>query len=102
MLLCLLTNTATAETNTLSRDYRMVNLDNGVTSTLLEVGTTSVTFAVDWLLESPVPEKLMLLGKRDMEDEWWSFLGEVEVLQKQGKKHRRISVCSASRHGDGL
>jgi len=39
------------ETNTPARDYTMIDVDNGLTSTMSDVGTTSFTFSVEWTLD---------------------------------------------------
>ena len=67
------------------RDYRTVNFDNGITSRVIEVGTTSVTFSVEWTLDTDIPTDLMLIGKMDIEETVWDFLGQEEVVQTEGK-----------------
>ena len=84
MLLCLLAGTAIAEMNTPARDYRVVNFDNGITSTLLEIGTTSVTFSVECAPDTTVPDKVVVLGKLNMDWDAWNFWGEMDVIQTQG------------------
>ena len=81
MLLCLLTGTATAETNAPARDYFMINFDTGLTSTILEIGTTSLTFSVDWKPEVGTPRTLDLIGRLLPETRGWSGLQELELDQ---------------------
>ena len=49
--------------NTPARNYSMVNFGNEFTSTLLDVGTTSFTFSVEWSPDIETPGKLDLIGK---------------------------------------
>jgi len=81
ILQCLLfASTAIAETDTPARDYRMVNFDNGITSTMLEIGKTSLTFSVEWSIDTDVSGGTMfLIGKLNAETECWSFLGELVI-----------------------
>jgi len=84
MLLYLLAGTAIAEANTPARDYKTVNFDNGITSRILEIGTTSVTFSVECSFGVDVPAKLDLIGKLNMDWETWNFWGEMNVIPKDG------------------
>ena len=85
MLLCLLSvGTAIAKTDAPKRDYKTVNFDNGIISRVLEIGTTSVTFAVECTPSTVVPQKLVLIGKLNLDWDAWNFWGEMEVVQTQG------------------
>jgi len=63
----------------------MVNFPDGLINTLLDVGTTSFTFSVEWSLDVEIPEKIDLIGKLHLEPgvEEWSFLYELEIDQSQ-------------------
>ena len=84
ILLCLFVGTATVGANVPVRDYRVVNFDNGITTKLIEIGTTSVTFSVECSLGTDIPAKLDLIGKLNMDWETWNFWGEMKVVQKDG------------------
>jgi hypothetical protein len=59
------------EANKPARDYKMVDVQNGLTYKLLEIGTTSLTFAVEWPLDMDIPSRqLNLYGKFHMDSEW--------------------------------
>ena len=73
------------EPNKPARDYTMINLQDGLTCTLLDVGTTSFTFSVEWSLETEAPNRwLFLMGKLDLEPEVWSGLITLEINPDQG------------------
>jgi len=62
-------------TNVPARDYTMVDLKNGLTTELLEIGKTSFTFSVGWQLDMEIDEDtLFLMGKLNIESRGWSFL----------------------------
>jgi hypothetical protein len=66
------------ETNKPARDYKMFNKENGLTTTMLDIGTTSFTFSVEWQLDTEIPTgTLYLFGNRHMEDSWWSWMCEL-------------------------
>jgi len=73
--LCLLTSHVIAA-STPTRDYKMVDLKNGLTTELLEIGKTSFTFSVEWPLGMEFEEgTLFLMGQLLVLDlEEWSFL----------------------------
>ena len=80
MLLCLLTGTATARTNTsATHDYTMVSFSDRLTCTLLEVGTTSLTFSVEWSPNVGTLGKLDLIGRLYPETRGWSGLHELDL-----------------------
>jgi len=83
LLFCLFTGKAMT---TPARDYTMVNTDNGLTSTILDIGTTSFTFRVEWSgkLEIPGDKWLFLMGRRRV-DSVWNFMTGIEVDPAQGK-----------------
>ena len=85
MLLCLFVNTITAEADVPTRDYKTVNFDNGITSRILEIGATSVTFSVESSLGVTIPDKVVMVGKLNMDWEAWNFWGEMKVVQKDGR-----------------
>ena len=72
---CLFVSSVTAEANTPTRDYKMVDLKNGLTTELLEVGKTSFTFSVQWPLDREIEMGyLELIGKLDIEKRGWEPL----------------------------
>ena len=79
MLLCLFVSTAIAGTNVPARDYTMINFDTGLTTTILEVGTTSFTFVVEWSPDVSIPRTLTLMGRLLPETRGWSSLEELEL-----------------------
>ena len=81
----LLASATIAEASAPARDYKTINFDNGITSRVLEVGSTSVTFSVEWSLDIAIPANLMVIGKLNMVWKSWSFWGEVDVAQNQGR-----------------
>ena len=61
--------------NSPARDYTMVDLKNGLTTEMLEIGKTSFTFSVEWPLDMKFEEAtLFLMGKLNIEVRGWSFL----------------------------
>ena len=79
--LCLLASSATAQdtTTTPARDYTMVNFSSDLTCNLLEIGTTSLTFSVEWSPDRDTPGSLLLVGKLIPETRGWSFLHGMDV-----------------------
>ena len=76
---CLLAGTVAAETKP-ARDYTMVDLRNGLTTKLLDVGTTSIVFSVKWPLDMEIKMGyLYLMGKFDIEVRGWSPLKRLET-----------------------
>jgi len=86
ILLCSLAHVATTKGDAPARDYTMVNMDNGLTSTILDIGATSFTFRVEWSgkLEIPGDKWLFLMGKLDLASVW-SFMTGIEVDPTQGE-----------------
>jgi len=57
------------------RNFTMVDMQNGLTPTLLSVGPTSFTFSVEWTPDVKFPEEqLYLMSKPDAETPWWSVI----------------------------
>ena len=79
--LCLLASTVTAQETaaTPKRDYTMVNFSSDLTCNLLEIGTTSLTFSVEWSPDRDTPRVLELVGKLIPETRGWSFLYEIDI-----------------------
>jgi len=74
------------EANTPTRDYKMVDLKNGFTTELLEIGKTSFTFSVKWQPDMEILNGwLYLVGKPDLEEGGWNFKTYREVDQALGK-----------------
>jgi len=57
----------------------MVNFTNGLTSTLLDVGTTSFLFSVEWPLDMKLPIKLDLISKLNLNADVWHRASELEL-----------------------
>ena len=88
---CLLTGTMTAETEP-TRDYTMVDLRNGLTTKLLDVGTTSIVFSVKWPLDMEIKMGyLWLMGKFDSEVRGWCPLKRLETDPEY--RVEAISTC---------
>ena len=69
--LCLFITGATADGKP-ARDYTTVNLDDRLTVTMLNVGTTSFTFSVEWSPDVEFPEGVLnLMSKLDTKEPWW-------------------------------
>ena len=69
------------------RDYTIVDLGNGLITKLMDVGTTSITFSVEWTPNVEIDHRwLYLMGKLDIEERGWHFLTSLEVdhTQDQG------------------
>jgi len=84
---CLLASTILAEEKT-TRDYTMIDLHNRLATQLLDVGTTSITFSVEWPLDIEMPHgRFSLMGKLDIEERGWHFLTSLKFdhIQDQGK-----------------
>ena len=63
------------EVNTPTRDYRMIDLKNGLATEMLEIGKTSFTFSVQWPLDREIEMgHLKLIGKLDIEERGWHEL----------------------------
>jgi len=63
------------KTNASARNYKMVDLKNGLTTELLEIGKTSLTFSVEWKLGMEFEEDtLYLMGKLNVESRGWNFI----------------------------
>jgi len=62
-----------------ARDYTMVPFPNGPTSTMLEIGTTSFTFVIEWASDISTLGKLDLVGKLDLDSDAWSALIELDL-----------------------
>ncbi|MCL1921581.1 MAG: hypothetical protein FWG50_11020 [Kiritimatiellaeota bacterium] len=83
--LCLLASAMTAAEQP-ARDYTMVDLGNGLTTKLLDVGTTSMTIYVEWPLDMEFEEGWFhLLGKLEIEERGWHALTFLEFDSTQGK-----------------
>ena len=84
-LLCLIISTVIAQetADTPKRDYTMINFNSDLTCTLLEIGTTSLTFSVVWSPEMGTPRTLDLIGKLHPETRYWGGLYELELDQTQ-------------------
>ena len=80
---CLLASALTAQetTGTPKRDYAMVNFNSDLTCKLLEIGTTSLTFSVEWSPDRGTPGLLDIIGKLYPETRGWSVLYEIDVNQ---------------------
>ena len=59
-----------------ARDYTMVDLKNGLTTEMLEIGKTSFTFSVEWKLGMKFEEdRLSLMGQLEFVDlKEWNFI----------------------------
>ena len=68
------------EANTPTRDYKMVDLKNGLTTELLDIGKTSFTFSVKWPLDMEIEMGyLELVGKLDIEERGWCSLKDFHL-----------------------
>jgi len=86
ILLCSLAHTATAKGDVPARDYTMIDVGNGLTSKLLDIGTTSFTFSVEWPLDMKFETGIFFLyGSFDKSDPWWHPVADVRVDPSQGK-----------------
>ena len=83
--LCLLVGYATAEEKP-KHNYSFVDVTNGLHCTLLNVGSTSFTFSVEWSLDLEIPDRWFFLhGKLDMDQVAWDFLTHLNVDPTQGR-----------------
>jgi len=57
----------------------MINFDTGLTTTILEVGTTSFTFVVEWKPDVDTQRTLTLMGRLLPETRGWSGLHELDL-----------------------
>lgn len=64
------------ETSTATKPViAMIDRQNGLSPTLLSVGTNSFTFSVEWSPDVKFPEEwLHIMGKLDAEQHWWDNL----------------------------
>ena len=86
LLLLIMPYCCLGETNKPARDYKMVDMQNGLTTTMLDVGTTSFTFSVEWAGKLEIPDdKWLFLFANLNEDSWWSFEMGIEVDPTLGK-----------------
>ena len=75
------------------RDYKMVDLRNGLTSELLAVGPTSIIISIEWPLDMrPYGDVAWfgLMGKTNIEERGWYHLIDINTDQPQGKVIREI------------
>ena len=85
-VLCLSAICTTVEANTPTRDYTMVDLHNRLATKMLDVGTTSFTFSVEWPLDIEIESKWFdFMGKLDIEKRGWDYMTFLEFDQTQGK-----------------
>ena len=68
-----------------ARDYTMVDVGNGLTSKLLEIGTTSFTFSVEWPLDMKFETGMLdLFGKLNSDSGWSPLTDVVRVDPSKG------------------
>jgi len=80
-----------------TRDYTMVDLHNRLTTKLLDVGTTSITFSVEWPLDVEIDYGwFYLMGKIDIERRGWDFLETLDADQAQGKTTYEVQYADLS------
>ena len=73
-----------------ARDYIMVDIVNGLIPTLLDIGTTSLTFRVEWPLSLEISEHCFdLMGKFELERSWVSLM-ILDVDQTKGESTYEI------------
>jgi len=72
------------ETNTPARDYEMVDMQNRLTYKLLNIGTTSFTFYVEWPLDLEIGGGWLDLFGKLHEDSWWNPVFCTQIDQSQG------------------
>jgi len=83
------------------RDYKMVDLKNGLTTELLAVGPTSITISVEWPLDMrPYGDMACfgLMGKTDINERGWHCLMSFSTDQTKGKVIREILYEDTSWH----
>ena len=76
--------------NAPARNYSTVNFGNGLTCTLLEVGTTSIIFSVEWSPDIETPGTLNLIGKLHSELRGWDFLYELDLDLSNREELERV------------
>ena len=72
------------ETRKPARDYTMIDVQNGLNAKLLEIGTTSFTFFVEWPLGMDIESKWMILFGKFHLDSGWNGLVTMEIDPLQG------------------
>ena len=65
------------ETTQPARDYAMLDVQNGLNCKLLDVGTTSFTFSVEWPLDMEIPTGTLDIFYKLHLDSVWSFAREI-------------------------
>jgi len=101
--LCLLACTIRAEDKPLARDYTLVDLNNRLTTKLLNVGTTSMTIYAEWPLDIEVPNGwFYILGKLDVTERGWHELACLDVDKDQGKATFEILYDDMFRYPSAL
>ena len=74
-----------------ARDYSMVNFGSSLTSTLLDVGTTSFTFSVEWSPDIETPGNLDLIGKLlSGGTQGWNFLYGLDLDLSNREELERV------------
>lgn len=70
-----------------ARDYKMVDLHNGLTTELLAVGPTSITFSVEMSpqIERDRVPQFYLIGKLDIKKRGWHWLTYLTFEPSHGK-----------------
>jgi len=77
--LCLFATCTTAE-ETPARNYAFVDVKNGLTCTLLNVGTTSFVFSVEWSPDIELHKGIIsLMGNFEADTPWWSNLLDLDL-----------------------
>ena len=95
ILICVSALSAIAETPAPKRDYTMVDLNNRLTTKMLDVGTTSFTFSIEWPLDIKIEYGwLDLIGKLDIQERGWHELTFLKVDRTQGKATFEIQFCN--------
>ena len=89
---CLFASMIIAEetTDTPKRDYTMVNFNSDLTCKLLEIGTTSLTFSVEWSSNIDTPRKLEFVGKLIPETRGWSALHALDTNLADRERIERL------------
>ena len=74
------------ETNKPVRDYKMIDMQNGLSYALLDVGKTSFTFSVEWPLDMEIPTgTLYLFYKLDVRSGWsWARELVLDPTKREG------------------
>ena len=77
--LCLFATCVTAKEK-LTRNYATTNLDERLAVTMLDVGTTSFTFSVEWSPDVEFPERqLYLMSKLDTKEPYWDAIAVLYI-----------------------